>query len=88
VLTAVDPDRVLSTLNDLVAVPSTGGSEGEVAVQHLLADRLADLGLTVDLWPLDLPACARPRPTRARRSTGPRPRCDVQGRCCVTRLVG
>ena len=53
---AVDPDRVTRTLSDLVAVPSTGGEEGEVAIQHLLAERLGDLGLTVDLWPLDLAA--------------------------------
>jgi acetylornithine deacetylase len=52
--TAVDPDRLLRTLSDLVAVPSTGGEAGEVEVQHLLAERLGDLGLTVDLWPLDL----------------------------------
>lgn len=51
---AVDPDRVLRTLTDLVAVPSTGGEPGEVQIQHQLAGRLADLGLTVDLWPLDL----------------------------------
>jgi acetylornithine deacetylase len=54
--TTTDPDRVLATLRDLVAVPSTGGEPGEVAIQHLLAERLGDLGLTVDLWPLDLQA--------------------------------
>ena len=53
---SVDPDLVLRTLRDLVAVPSTGGEPGEVDVQHLLAGRLGDLGLTVDLWPLDLAA--------------------------------
>ncbi|MGI3784701.1 MAG: ArgE/DapE family deacylase [Janthinobacterium lividum] len=47
---------MVTTLRDLVAVPSTGGESGEVEIQHLLADRLTDLGLTVDLWPLDLPA--------------------------------
>ncbi len=52
--TAVDPAGVLTSLSDLVALPSVGGSAGEVAVQHLLAERLGDLGLTVDLWPLDL----------------------------------
>ena len=49
-------DRVQRTLNDLVAVPSEGGSADEVRIQHLLAERLGDLGLTVDLWPLDLAA--------------------------------
>lgn len=49
-------DRAQRTLHDLVAVPSEGGSAGELRVQHLLAERLGDLGLTVDLWPLDLAA--------------------------------
>lgn len=49
-------DRLQRTLHDLVAVPSEGGSAGELRVQHLLAERLGDLGLTVDLWPLNLPA--------------------------------
>jgi acetylornithine deacetylase len=53
---SVQPDRVLRTLRDLIAVPSIGGEAGEVQVQQLLAERLGDLGLTVDLWPLDLPA--------------------------------
>lgn len=51
---AVEPDRLLRTLCDLVAVPSEGGSAAELRVQHLLAERLGDLGLSVDLWPLDL----------------------------------
>ena len=49
-------DRVQRTLHDLVAVPSEGGSAGELRIQHLLAERLGDLGLTVELWPLDLAA--------------------------------
>ena len=53
---SLDADVLLHTLHDLVAVPSTGGEPGEAAIQHLLAERLGDLGLTVDLWPLDLPA--------------------------------
>ncbi len=54
--TAVDPDRLLRTLRDLVAVASEGGAADELRIQHLLAERLGDLGLSVDLWPLDLPA--------------------------------
>jgi acetylornithine deacetylase len=54
--TAVDPDRLLRTLTDLVAVPSEGGSADELRIQHLLAERLGDLGLSVDLWPLGLAA--------------------------------
>ena len=51
-----EPDQLLPLLSDLVAVPSEGGSADELRVQHLLAERLGDLGLTVDLWPLDLAA--------------------------------
>lgn len=43
-----------SRLAELVAIPSVGGSTDEVAIQHRLAEWLADLGLTVDLWPIDL----------------------------------
>lgn len=50
------PSFSVQALHDLVAVPSEGGSAGELRIQHLLAERLADLGLTVDLWPLDLQA--------------------------------
>ncbi|MBB3325656.1 ArgE/DapE family deacylase [Microlunatus antarcticus] len=50
------PPPVEGILRDLVAVPSEGGSADEVGIQHLLAERLGDLGLTVDLWPLDLDA--------------------------------
>ncbi len=53
---AVDTEPLARTLADLVAVPSVGGSAGELRVQHLLAERLGDLGLTVDLWPLELDA--------------------------------
>lgn len=49
-------DQVVATLHELVAVPSVGGSDEEVQIQHQLADRLSDLGLEVDLWPIDLDA--------------------------------
>jgi acetylornithine deacetylase len=54
--TTPDADRVLRTRHDLVALPSEGGSADELRIQHQLAERLGDLGLTVDLWPLDLDA--------------------------------
>ena len=41
-------------LAELIAVPSVGGTAAEGAIQHRLAEGLAELGLTVDLWPLDL----------------------------------
>ena len=58
VLAAVDAGHgsALDLLEQLVAIPSTGGSAGEVEIQHVLAEVLAGDGLDVDLWPLDLDA--------------------------------
>ncbi|HSU35030.1 MAG TPA: ArgE/DapE family deacylase [Propionibacteriaceae bacterium] len=50
----MDEATVVATLTELLAIPSIGGAEGEAAIQHRLAERLGDLGLDVDLWPLDL----------------------------------
>jgi acetylornithine deacetylase len=47
-------DEIVATLHQLVAVPSVGGTEAEVGIQHHLADRLSDLGLEVDLWRIDM----------------------------------
>ncbi len=55
-LDAVDPDRAVALLVDLLAVPSISGSDAEIDIQHLLAKRMAELGLQADLWPMDLPA--------------------------------
>jgi acetylornithine deacetylase len=57
----VDESALVSALCELVAVPSIGGTPSEAEIQHLLAERLADLGLAVDLWPIDL-ADLRARP--------------------------
>jgi acetylornithine deacetylase len=54
-LDAVDPDRAVALLTELLAVPSISGSDAEIDIQHLLAKRMDDLGLQVDLWPMDLP---------------------------------
>ncbi len=51
----MDEAAMVAMLRELIAIPSVGGTEGEAAIQHHLARRLADLGLTVDLWPIDLP---------------------------------
>jgi acetylornithine deacetylase len=58
VLSSVDAERepMLRLLGDLVRVPSVGGSESEITIQHTLADLLRADGLQVDLWPLDLGA--------------------------------
>jgi len=55
-LAALDRDRLVQDLVDLVAVPSVGGTDAECEVQHLLARQAQDLGLDTDLWRLDLPA--------------------------------
>ena len=49
-----DPSALITTLQELVAIPSIGGTPAEAAIQHHLAERLAALGLEVDLWPIDL----------------------------------
>lgn len=53
---AAEETAVVDLLTELVAIPSVGGSAGEVAVQQHLAGLLAGFGLEVDLWPLDLAA--------------------------------
>lgn len=59
VIEAIDLDSIVADLADLVAIPSVGGSAGEVAVQQWCADRLAGLRAAVDHWPLDLPNLRR-----------------------------
>ena len=54
-LAAVDEAAIAGTLAELIAVPSVTGSAAESELQHQLARRLDQLGLEVDLWPLDLP---------------------------------
>jgi acetylornithine deacetylase len=58
VLDAVDEGSLVALLEELVAVPSVGGSAAEVEIQHLVADRLERLGCDVDRWPIDLAAAA------------------------------
>jgi acetylornithine deacetylase len=58
-LDAIDADAAVSTLVELLAVPSVGGSDEESEIQHLLARRLHELDLDVDLWRMDLPALER-----------------------------
>lgn len=56
VLGLVDEVALLADLAELVAIPSVGGSAGEVAAQQWCADRLRTLGLAVDEWEIDLPS--------------------------------
>lgn len=55
VLDLVDEDALLADLAELVAIPSVGGSAGEVAAQRWCAERLRAVGLEVDEWEIDLP---------------------------------
>ncbi|HWD82464.1 MAG TPA: ArgE/DapE family deacylase [Kribbella sp.] len=56
VLAAVDDDRIVDDLRELVRIPSVDGTAAEVDVQAWCAARLGALGLDVDHWRLDLPA--------------------------------
>jgi len=58
VLDALDEELLVSTLAELVRVPSITGSPEESELQHLLAARFDDAGLEVDLWREDLDALA------------------------------
>lgn len=55
-LNAVDRDGIIAMLQDLVAIPSVSGSDAECDIQHVLAKRLRQLDLDVDLWSMDLEA--------------------------------
>lgn len=58
VLNAIDDDVMRSDLAQLVAIPSVGGSDGEVAAQRWVAERLRTLGCEVDEWDIALPELA------------------------------
>jgi acetylornithine deacetylase len=51
---AIDPDDLRRDIDELVAIPSIGGSTAEVEVVAWCADRLRDLGGDVDHWQMDL----------------------------------
>jgi acetylornithine deacetylase len=61
VLRALEADRaeMFELLAELVRIPSLGGSEHELSIQHTLAKRFASEGLEVDLWPLDVTVLQR-----------------------------
>src|SRR5215210_9368590 len=58
VLDAVDEAWTVDLLCRTIAVPSVGGTDAEIDVQHLVADELATLGCDVDRWRIDLAAAA------------------------------
>lgn len=53
-LDAITPARVVTVLQDLLAVPSVTGSAAESEAQHELALRYEELGLDTDHWSIDL----------------------------------
>ncbi len=54
VLDHLDEDRLVTDLAGMVRVPSISGSEPEVDVQQVAADLLAEIGMEVDHWEIDL----------------------------------
>lgn len=50
----IDVDLIRRDLAQLVNIPSTGGSEAEIAAQRWCAATLTGLGLEVDQWKIDL----------------------------------
>lgn len=50
----IDVDLIRRDLAQLVNIPSTGGSDAEIAVQRWCAATLTGLGLEVDQWKIDL----------------------------------
>jgi len=51
ILAAVDPDKAIALLRDMVAIPSVTGDEARI--QHHLNDVLCGMGLSVDMWETD-----------------------------------
>lgn len=50
----LDEDALVETLAELVRVPSVAGSDAEIDVQDLCAERLREYGAVVDRWDIDL----------------------------------
>jgi acetylornithine deacetylase len=58
VLAAVDDERIVEDLQELVRIPSVDGTAAETDVQTWCAERLSALGLLVDNWRIDIPTLA------------------------------
>jgi acetylornithine deacetylase len=54
VLAAIDDERIVEDLESLVRIPSVDGTAAESAALAWCAERLSELGLTVDHWQIDL----------------------------------
>jgi acetylornithine deacetylase len=56
VLDGIDGDQIVRDLRELVAIPSVDGTPGEQDAQQWCAERLADVGMRVDGWEVDVDA--------------------------------
>src|SRR5690606_41752375 len=54
VLDAIDEDVLITSLVDLIRVPSTTGTDAESDLQNSQARALDELGMNVDSWKFDL----------------------------------
>jgi len=54
VLDAIDEDTLITSLVELIRVPSTTGTDAESELQNAQANELEQLGLSVDSWKFDL----------------------------------
>ena len=59
--------EIITDLAELVRIPSVSGSDSEIDIQHLLADRMSTMDLDVDTWQI---SSMRPSRTRLPRSRG------------------
>jgi acetylornithine deacetylase len=59
VIEAIDATQLVTDLRELVAIASIDGSPGERDAQQWCAHRLADRGLDVETWEIDIPALGR-----------------------------
>ena len=57
VLEAIDPDRILAYLDELIAFRSLGGEEGPI--QERMAAMMGALGMSVDAWTIDMERLTR-----------------------------
>jgi acetylornithine deacetylase len=46
--------EIVTDLAELVQMPSVSGSDNEIAIQHVLSDRMITMDLDVDAWQISL----------------------------------
>jgi acetylornithine deacetylase len=50
----VHATQIVTDLAGLVQMPSVSGSDNEIAIQHVLSDRMITMDLDVDAWQISL----------------------------------